>query len=238
MGLLDYHARWYDPGLARFISADSIVPNPGSSMSWDKFVYVNGNPLSFIDPTGHFGKHREDRSDYWNKRNQEKVKELEKKWDDEKETARLRELVRQANKEMSLDGSLGFSLLYGGKSLLRQLFDPPQPGSLIRNIIEFQVGLMAISAGFGVFAIGATITSTALLVAVGTVAVASPIGLLVDGPHAGLAAIFGVATMVVGAGLVFAGSTLLLDSIQTLPTGAKLDQIYEPTGAHWAGRME
>jgi RHS repeat-associated protein len=54
MGLLDYHARFYDPGLARFISADSIVPNPGSSMSWDRFAYVNGNPLSFIDPTGHF----------------------------------------------------------------------------------------------------------------------------------------------------------------------------------------
>jgi RHS repeat-associated protein len=64
MGLMDYHARFFDPGLARFISTDSIVPNAGNSMSWDRFAYVNGNPLSFIDPTGHFGKHREDRSDY------------------------------------------------------------------------------------------------------------------------------------------------------------------------------
>lgn len=28
-GLLEYHARYYDPGLGRFISADSVVPGRG-----------------------------------------------------------------------------------------------------------------------------------------------------------------------------------------------------------------
>ena len=51
-GLMDYHARWYDPPLARFGSADTLIPNPGDSMSWDRYSYVFNNPLSFIDPTG------------------------------------------------------------------------------------------------------------------------------------------------------------------------------------------
>ena len=54
MGLMDYHARFYDPGLARFISADSIVPNPGNSMSWDRFAYTLNNPIRYTDPTGHW----------------------------------------------------------------------------------------------------------------------------------------------------------------------------------------
>ncbi|MBC7228398.1 MAG: RHS repeat-associated core domain-containing protein, partial [Thermoflexales bacterium] len=30
LGLYDYRARYYDPALGRFISADTIVPNPGN----------------------------------------------------------------------------------------------------------------------------------------------------------------------------------------------------------------
>ena len=34
-GLLYYHARYYDPGLARFVSADSIVPKSSSNLTVD-----------------------------------------------------------------------------------------------------------------------------------------------------------------------------------------------------------
>jgi len=54
IGLYDYNARWYDPKLARFVSADTIVPDPGSSQSLNRYAYTLGNPLRFIDPTGHF----------------------------------------------------------------------------------------------------------------------------------------------------------------------------------------
>jgi RHS repeat-associated protein len=53
-GLYFYKARWYDPALGRFAQADSIVPEPGSSMGWDRFVYVNNNPVNANDPSGHF----------------------------------------------------------------------------------------------------------------------------------------------------------------------------------------
>ena len=41
-----YNARWYDPGLGRFITEDPIR----AGANW--FIYANNSPLRFIDPTG------------------------------------------------------------------------------------------------------------------------------------------------------------------------------------------
>ena len=53
IGLYYYVACFYDPQLARFISADTIIPEPGSIKGYDRYAYVNGNPISFNDPSGH-----------------------------------------------------------------------------------------------------------------------------------------------------------------------------------------
>jgi len=50
-GLLYFNARFYDPSLSRFISADTIVP-PGVQ-GLDRYGYVNNSPVNFTDPTGH-----------------------------------------------------------------------------------------------------------------------------------------------------------------------------------------
>jgi hypothetical protein len=39
--------------LGRFVSADTIVPDPVNSQSWNRFAYVLGNPLKYTDPSGH-----------------------------------------------------------------------------------------------------------------------------------------------------------------------------------------
>jgi RHS repeat-associated protein len=52
-GLADYKARYYDPYLGRFISADTIVPEPGNPQSLNRFSYVSNNPIRHNDPTGH-----------------------------------------------------------------------------------------------------------------------------------------------------------------------------------------
>jgi RHS repeat-associated protein len=56
LGLYDYNARWYHPALGRFVSADTIVPEPGNPQSLNRFSYVLGNPLRYVDPTGYFSE--------------------------------------------------------------------------------------------------------------------------------------------------------------------------------------
>ena len=53
IGLYFYQARFYDLALARFISADTIVPQPGDPLAWDRYAYVKNNPIRYNDPSGH-----------------------------------------------------------------------------------------------------------------------------------------------------------------------------------------
>ena len=52
-GLYDYHARLYDPHLGRFISPDTLVPEPFNPQEFNRYSYVVNNPLKYLDPTGH-----------------------------------------------------------------------------------------------------------------------------------------------------------------------------------------
>jgi RHS repeat-associated protein len=51
--LMYYNARWYDPTLGRFTQADTMLPGVGNPLAWDRYAYVNNNPILLIDPTGH-----------------------------------------------------------------------------------------------------------------------------------------------------------------------------------------
>ena len=44
-----------DPVIGRFLSADTIVPEPGNPQSLNRYGYVNNRPTVLIDPTGHVG---------------------------------------------------------------------------------------------------------------------------------------------------------------------------------------
>lgn len=52
-GLYYYNARYYDPTIGRFISADSIVPDPTNPQELNRYAYCLNNPLKNIDPSGH-----------------------------------------------------------------------------------------------------------------------------------------------------------------------------------------
>ncbi len=51
--LINMNARIYDPDLGRFMAADTHVTDPLNLQDWNAYTYVNNNPLSFTDPTGH-----------------------------------------------------------------------------------------------------------------------------------------------------------------------------------------
>lgn len=55
MGLINMNARLYDPQIGRFLSADSVIPNPFDSQSLNRYSYVNNGVLNSTDPTGHDG---------------------------------------------------------------------------------------------------------------------------------------------------------------------------------------
>lgn len=53
LDLIYYNARWYMPGLGRFLSADTIVPDPKDPQSFNRYSYVKNNAINFTDPSGH-----------------------------------------------------------------------------------------------------------------------------------------------------------------------------------------
>jgi RHS repeat-associated protein len=54
LGIYYFNARWMDPSLGRFTSPDSIVPtSTQGTQAWDRYAFVNNNPVRYNDPTGH-----------------------------------------------------------------------------------------------------------------------------------------------------------------------------------------
>jgi RHS repeat-associated protein len=54
LGIYIMGARWYDPALGRWLSADTIVPEPMDPQAFNRYSFVVGNPLKYIDPSGHW----------------------------------------------------------------------------------------------------------------------------------------------------------------------------------------
>jgi RHS repeat-associated protein len=51
--LVEMGARWYDPKLGRFVSADTVVPEPGNPQALNRYSYTYNNPVRYTDPSGH-----------------------------------------------------------------------------------------------------------------------------------------------------------------------------------------
>ncbi|GAB1159749.1 hypothetical protein YWY31_57740 [Paenibacillus illinoisensis] len=51
-GLYYMRARYYDPKLKRFLNRDVIRGDIQDGQTFNRYAYVNGNPVSYIDPLG------------------------------------------------------------------------------------------------------------------------------------------------------------------------------------------
>lgn len=52
-GLYYMRARYYDPSLGRFLTADTIVQNPHRPSTFNRYSYAGNNPINHFDPDGH-----------------------------------------------------------------------------------------------------------------------------------------------------------------------------------------
>jgi RHS repeat-associated protein len=59
-GLVYLRARYYAPWDGRFISRDTWVGDYTRPLSLNKWIYAEGNPIRFVDPTGHYICERSD----------------------------------------------------------------------------------------------------------------------------------------------------------------------------------
>ena len=51
--LIYMNARYYHPQLGRFVSPDTIVPEPANPQSFNRYSYALNSPLKYTDPIGH-----------------------------------------------------------------------------------------------------------------------------------------------------------------------------------------
>ena len=52
-GLYQFGVRHYDPQLGRFMTADTQVPDPMNPKTLNRYAYAGGNPIRYVDPSGH-----------------------------------------------------------------------------------------------------------------------------------------------------------------------------------------
>ena len=52
MGLIHMNGRVQDPITGRFLSPDPNIPDPGFTQSYNRYAYVNNNPLRYTDSSG------------------------------------------------------------------------------------------------------------------------------------------------------------------------------------------
>jgi RHS repeat-associated protein len=52
-GLSYFNARYYDSDTGRFISPDPTIPNPTDTQAYNRYMFVQGNPISFVDMDGY-----------------------------------------------------------------------------------------------------------------------------------------------------------------------------------------
>src|SRR5579864_747255 len=51
-GLLHSGARWYDPTIGRWISADTTLGDTANPLSRNRYAYCEGDPVDAVDPDG------------------------------------------------------------------------------------------------------------------------------------------------------------------------------------------
>jgi len=111
--LYNYNARYYAPTLARFLSPDTLIPDPANPQSFNRYSYVENRPLNFNDPTGHCVENYADKDDELLAYCRDSVLELARFWAENYEedfTEYVQWLMMYADIDLVLDTYTQFGL--------------------------------------------------------------------------------------------------------------------------------
>lgn len=64
-GLVYMQARYYDPGIGRFLSTDPVSVEADSTAQFNRYSYASNNPISNVDPDGRQSVPRDAYTQYW-----------------------------------------------------------------------------------------------------------------------------------------------------------------------------
>jgi RHS repeat-associated protein len=163
-GLMYFNARFYDPALGRFSSADTLIPGAGDPQAWDRYAYSNNSPLNYVDPSGHWGQCHDDWSGYQCRRAQQKWSQAEQQWAVEAARLAARDFFDCRNltcdSGVAVGGSTSQTLDMAGysdweKGVLLELFRRGGPEAvygvkyILANGIHIRVGSMWEWQGWG-----------------------------------------------------------------------------------------
>jgi hypothetical protein len=131
--------RWYDQSLGRFIQPDTLVPDPGDPVAFDRYHYSRNSPLVFADPDGHWAC-------------EPKFCGYSHDYDEEKDApdwlVTVAELYYQSKKQLTLTEKI----LSGDLSALPELLIPSHIGLRIQFEISVDLGI-GLPGSFGANAV-------------------------------------------------------------------------------------
>jgi RHS repeat-associated protein len=149
---LDYMlARYYGANLGRFLAVDPAGDSafPGNPRTWNRYAYVQGNPLRFVDPTGMYGRGTGFTDEQWkkfDKSQQKAAKKMEKKAAKlDKKAAKLEE---KGKTEKAADRRTAADNLSAGAAVLRSDGSDGRKANAVNSATYQSMGGTANGAAF------------------------------------------------------------------------------------------
>ena len=206
LGIYHYGARFYSPYINRFLQPDTIVPDPYNPQDLNRFSYVRNNPIRYNDPTGHFCSDPEDL------------------WSPGCDGSGTPPPVTTPPPPPAPVVIINPDPLDDGQEQddptptpnpAPDVTPPPvttNPYDNIRRIVEFGAGIVLVSGGLLVTALGGLIVAVGLIEIVGLSSIAPPL-VIPTTLHAGPAIVIGGFMALAGVGITAVGGYLIYDSL-------------------------
>lgn len=112
--LVYMQARYYDPVTGRFLTTDPVEPNGGNTFSFNRYAYVDNNPIMHTDPNG---------------------KQCAQCLYSPNENLDRQAEIQQAASGIALDGSVGLLPVVGDAQNILEAYNNPSPFNIVIAVV-------------------------------------------------------------------------------------------------------